>query len=53
MSATVEKRLEVGPSDERRFEDPDYAAALELATKIRQARELVEQLAVHLAGRND
>ena len=44
VSAAVEKRLEVSPSDERRFQEPDYAAALDLASKIRQARELVEQL---------
>ena len=43
VSAAVEARLGIGPSDERRFQ-PDYAAALEFATKSRQARELVEQL---------
>ena len=50
VSAAVEERLEVGPSDERRFQEPDYAAALEFATKVRQARELVEQLAAQHAS---
>ena len=31
VSADVEERLEVGPSDNRRFQEPDYAAALEFA----------------------
>lgn len=50
VSAAVEKRLDVCPSDARRFQEPDYAAALELASKIRQARELVEQLAAQQAS---
>ncbi len=50
VSASVEERLEVGPSDARRFQEPDYAAALEFATKVRQARELVEQLAAQQAS---
>jgi hypothetical protein len=50
VSADVEERLEVGPSDERRFQEPHYAAALEFATKVRQARELVEQLAAQQAS---
>jgi len=52
VSATVEERLGVGPSDPQRFQDPEYARALEYVSKIRQARELVEQLAEQQAGAN-
>jgi hypothetical protein len=50
MSATVEERLGVNPSDPRLLQDPEYAGALEFATKVRQARELVEQLAAQQAS---
>jgi hypothetical protein len=50
VSAAVEERLGVGPSDPQRFQDLEYAGALEYASKIRQARELVEQLAAQQAS---
>src|SRR5260370_41890671 len=36
-------------SDERRFQEPDYAAALEFASKVRQAREVVGRPAAQQA----
>ena len=45
VSKAVKDRLGLGPSDERRWQDPDYAAAVDLYAKIQEARKLVEQLA--------
>jgi hypothetical protein len=46
VSATVEEQMGVGPTDPRRFEDPIYERNLQLMSKIREARELVERIQV-------